>query len=70
MNTDRRDPYRQHPDVINRWTAERQSLLRRESEDYLRDVVLDYEPRRAAYWQRDYSSTDAYLRSVEANRRR
>ena len=65
-----KDPYAQHAEVVRRWIGDRQSLLRRETEDYLRSVVLDYEPRRATYWQPDYASADAFLRSVEPNRAR
>jgi dienelactone hydrolase len=65
-----RDPYRERGEVVSRRIRDRQSLLRREVEDYLRGVILDYEPRRAAYWQRDYASVKAFVRSVEPNRRR
>jgi len=64
------NPYEQQSDVVGRLIKDRQDLLRREAEDYLRGVILDYEPRRAAYWHRDYSSVDAFERSVEPNRRR
>ena len=64
------NPYEQHPQVITRWINDRQRLLRNETEDYLRDVILDYEPRREAYWNRDYSSIEAFETSVEPNRQR
>lgn len=64
------DPYQQPNEVISRWIKDRQGLLRKETEDYLRSVILDYEPRRAAYWHRDYSSLEAFEKSVESNRQR
>ena len=64
------DPYQQQPGVIGRWVSDRQRLLRNEIEDHLRRVVLDYEPRRATYWNRDYSSVEAFEESVEPNRQR
>ncbi len=64
------NPYQQHPDIVSRWISDRQRLLRNETEDYLRSVILNYEPRRASYWDRDYSSLDAFEKSVEPNRRR
>jgi hypothetical protein len=40
-------------------------------EDYLRRFLIDqYEQRAANAWQRNYSSVDAFLKSVEPNRRR
>ena len=64
------NPYDQRGDVISRWVSDRQRLLRNETEDYLRGVVLDYGPRRRAFWDRDYTSVEAFEKSVEANRRR
>ena len=64
------NPYEQPSGVIGRWVSDRQNLLRKETEDYLRGVILNYEPRRAKYWKRDYSSIEAFERSVEANRQR
>jgi dienelactone hydrolase len=64
------NPYEQRSDVVGRLIKDRQDLLRREAEDYLRGIILDYEPRRASYWHRDYSSVDAFEKSVEPNRRR
>lgn len=55
---------------IKRETADRQSVYRREVEDYFRAVSMDYEPRQAEYWHRDYSSVEAFLKSVEPNRQR
>jgi dienelactone hydrolase len=55
---------------IRRRTEERQSLQRRETEDYLRGETFRYPERQAQLWQRDYSCVSAYLRSVEPNRRR
>lgn len=64
------DPYEQRPDVISRWVSDRQRLLRNETEGYLRDIILDYEPRRATSWQRNYDSPEAFEQSVEPNRQR
>lgn len=56
--------------LIRRGILNRQSLQRRETEDYLRAEILDYEPRRTYYWNRDYSSINAFEGSVEPNRKR
>jgi len=64
------NPYEMPGEVVRRMIQDRQSLLRREVEDHLRRVTLDYEPRRERFWKRDYSSIDAFERSVEPNRRR
>jgi dienelactone hydrolase len=64
------NPYKQRPEVISRWVSDRQHLLRNETEDYLRSVILDYEPRQKAYWHRDYSSIEAFEKSVAPNRAR
>ncbi|MFT5089142.1 MAG: hypothetical protein ACI8PG_003509, partial [Planctomycetota bacterium] len=64
------DVYQQSGEVIGRWVSDRQRLLRNETEDYLRRVVMDYEPRQEQYWQRDYSSLEAFDKSVEGNRAR
>ncbi len=58
------------PGLIERGVADRQNLLRRETEDFLRECCLDVEARAGRYWSRDYSSEEAYLSSVEANRER
>jgi dienelactone hydrolase len=50
--------------------AARQALLREQTEDVLRARTLDFEPRRETAWHRDYSSEEAFLRSVEPNRER
>lgn len=47
-----------------------QHLVRVESEDYLRRLTFEYPQRREELWKRDYSSVEAYLKSVEPNRRR
>jgi predicted dienelactone hydrolase len=54
--------------LIKRGVSDRQHLLRRETEDFLRALSLDYEPRRELHWRRDYSSPEAYEASVAANR--
>ena len=64
------NPYQQPDAIISRWVSDRQRLLRNEAEDFLRGVVMDYEPRRRQYWQRDYSSIEAFQASVSANRER
>ncbi len=56
--------------LVKRGVDDRQSLLRRETEEFLRNLSLDYEPRRQLYWKRDYSSPEAYEASVAANRER
>ena len=58
------------PELINRSVADRQSLSRREYEDWLRRQVTDYLSRKDHYWQPDFSSPEAYLASVEPNRNR
>ena len=68
--TERPDPYQQPPALIRREVGDRQRLLRHEAEDYLRGVVMDYAPRQQQYWQRDYSSVEAFAQSVAANRER
>lgn len=64
------NPFEARGELVTRWINDRQSLLRRETEDHLRNVILDYKSRSATYWHRDYSSIDAYQRSVEPNRGR
>jgi len=64
------DPYQQSGEVIGRWVSDRQRLLRNETEDFLRGAVMEYEPRREVYWKRDYSSVEAFAKSVESNRER
>ena len=64
------NPYEQHGEVVSRWVDDRQHLLRNETEEYLRGLVMDYEPRRQQHWNRDYSSVEAFQRSVEPNRER
>jgi len=56
--------------LVQRGIRDRQDLLRRETEDYLRELNMAYQQRRARYWRHDYSSQQAYLVSVEANRQR
>ncbi|MFL2542456.1 MAG: dienelactone hydrolase family protein [Candidatus Latescibacterota bacterium] len=64
------NPYEQPDAVVGREVGDRQRLLRNEAEDYLRGVIMDYAPRQQQYWQRDYSSVEAFELSVEANRQR
>jgi dienelactone hydrolase len=65
------DPYSERGEVVSRLIKDRQSLLRREAEDYLRHRIVDgYAARSAAHWQRDYSSVDRFQESVAGNRRR
>ncbi len=54
--------------LIKRGVSDRQHLLRCETEDFLRALSLDYEPRRERFWNRDYSSLEAYEASVAPNR--
>jgi hypothetical protein len=55
---------------VKRLIGDRQSLLRREVEDYLRRESQALPERRRSLWQWDYSSEEAYARSVAANRQR
>ncbi|MGQ9729803.1 MAG: dienelactone hydrolase family protein [Candidatus Zipacnadales bacterium] len=56
------------PGLIQRGVQDRQHLLRCETEDFLRALALDYEPRQRLHWRRDYSSIQAYEASVAPNR--
>jgi hypothetical protein len=58
------------PELVKRGVADRQSLLRRETEEFLREMSLAYGPRQDVHWKRDYSSPEAYEASVAANRER
>ncbi len=58
------------PELIERAVRDRQHLSRVEYEDWLRRQVTDYLARKDKYWQPDFSSEEAYLASVEDNRRR
>lgn len=50
---------------------ERNTAYANTLEGYLRDDITEgYDARAASRWQRDYSSTEAFLKSVEANRAR
>jgi len=53
---------------IHRLQSERQLLMRKELEAYLRGRLEAYPERRKALWMYDTSSTAAYLKSVELNR--
>jgi dienelactone hydrolase len=64
------DPYKQRSESVSQHIADRQRLLRNETEDYLRNLVLDYEPRRAVHWDRKYESIEAFEASVAPNRSR
>ena len=65
-----RNPYQQPGEVISRWVKDRQHLLRNEVEDHLRNEVLAYEPRSEQFWNRDYSSVEAFTESAAPNRQR
>ena len=57
--------------TVKRVIGDRQFLTKAETEDFLRNLAAYWESRRQqTLWQRDYSSIEAYLRSVEPNRRR
>jgi hypothetical protein len=58
------------PGLIKRGINNRQSLQRRETEDYYREELSKYRERSSKYWNRDYRSIDAFLKSVEVNRKR
>lgn len=58
-------------DSLRYTIMEKQELLRRETEDYLREqCVARYPERQEKLWNRDYSSLENYLASVEPNRKR
>lgn len=58
-------------DVIKRGVQDAQSMQRRETEDFLRVLtVKNYPERQKKFWQRDYSSVEKFLVSVESNRKR
>jgi predicted esterase len=65
-----KDAFSTPAEEAKRQIADRQSLHRRELEDYLRRETFKYPERQKALWQRDYGSMEKYLASVEANRRR
>jgi len=56
--------------LIKRGVQNRQWLLRAETEDFLRAECEHYEAQQERWWQRDYSSEQAYWHSVEPNRQR
>ncbi|NSW55977.1 MAG: hypothetical protein HPY44_08190 [Armatimonadetes bacterium] len=56
--------------LIERAQNDRQSLMRKETEDFFRILHEHYADRQAAHWDRDYSSEAAFLQSVDGNRRR
>lgn len=56
--------------LVERGANDRQDLMRRETEDFLRAVSEDYPRRAERCWQRDYSSPAAYQASVQPNRAR
>ena len=56
---------------IQRKIKDVQSLQCRETEEYLRYLCVDrYRERQNSYWNRNYSSVERFLYSVEGNRRR
>lgn len=58
-------------DGIERRTDELHTALRRQIADFLEtEIVERYEDRQTKAWDRDYSSTDAYLASIEPQYRR
>ena len=55
---------------IERILGDCQSLIRRESEDFLRwETEEKYEERQKDFWKRDYSSVETYLKSIKENRK-
>ncbi|MBU0477739.1 hypothetical protein KKC91_04135 [bacterium] len=56
--------------LIQRKINDRQSLQRRETEDFLTAEIEKYPIRQKKYWKRDYSSIEKFLSSVEPNRKR
>ncbi|NPV80062.1 MAG: hypothetical protein HPY52_07250 [Firmicutes bacterium] len=58
-------------DFIRRTIEDTQSLQRRETEDYLRELcIAGYPERQRSLWLRDYTSLERFLTSVEPNRKR
>ena len=57
-------------DVVKRKADDRQSLQRRETENFLKGEINKYPDRQKKFWRRDYSSMEKYLYSVEVNRKR
>ncbi len=62
--------FQAEPGLVERAIADRQHLNRLEFEDWLRRELYAYPRRRDRYWSPDFSSEEAYLASVEANRDR
>ncbi|MFQ6098500.1 MAG: hypothetical protein ACE5O2_12310, partial [Armatimonadota bacterium] len=58
------------PGLIARAEDNRQHLLRIETEDFLRELTEQYPERQNVFWQRDYSSEEAYIASVRPTRQR
>jgi len=58
------------PGLVRRGVDDRQRLLGYETYDFLRELIFEYPKRQEQYWERDYSSEEAYLESVEPNRQR
>ena len=56
--------------VIDRVVNDKQHLVRNETEDFLRQLSAQWIDERQKLWHHDYSSVDAYLKSVEPNRTR
>jgi dienelactone hydrolase len=55
---------------IERIIGDCQSFIRRESEDFLRDIISSgYRERSENFWNRDYSSIENYLNSVKEARK-
>src|SRR5688572_11724883 len=68
-------PYQQMPEVFpgtKPLSAEKDRSIRilNGAHLYIEDKIKASESGRAAYWRRDFSSKEAYERSVEPNRRR
>lgn len=70
MSTFYENAFEAAPGLVARGISDRQNLLRRETEDYLRALSLDYAQRQREYWKRDYSSIEAFVDSVRPNRER
>ena len=56
--------------VVKQTADDKQWLFRKEAEDYLRSECEDIASRRERLWRRDYSSEEAYEKSVAPNRAR
>jgi len=60
----------ERPEVIERVMNDKQRLVKTETEDFLRSLAAQWIDSGQRLWNRDYSSPERYLTSVEPNRDR